>query len=88
MGAETAPNPLESARAAQGDGAESAPKFAYRRIFDKKGGENRKRAPKGPWLMLQKANALHERNVLSSHGLHRSTFGDGRLNYRVRDGIG
>lgn len=33
-------------------------------------------------------NALYEQNVLSSHGLHRSTFGDERLNYRVRNGIG
>ena len=27
-------------------------------------------------------------DVLSSHGLHRSTFGDEGLNYRVRNGIG
>ena len=33
-------------------------------------------------------NALHEQNGLSSHGLHRSTFGDGELNCRVRYGIG
>ena len=28
------------------------------------------------------------RNVLVSHGLHHSTFGDAELNYRVRNGIG
>ena len=33
-------------------------------------------------------NALHEQNALSSHGLHRSTFGEEGLNYRVRNGIG
>ena len=32
--------------------------------------------------------ALHEQNALSSHGLHRSTFGEEGLNYRVRNGIG
>ena len=41
---------------------------------------------------MQKAvfsvNALHEQNALSSHGLHRSTFGEEGLNYRVRNGIG
>ena len=35
-----------------------------------------------------KKNILYEHDVLSSHGLHRSTFGDGKLNYRVRNGIG
>ena len=39
-------------------------------------------------LVSCKQNALYEQNVLSSHGLHRSTFGDERLNYRVRNGIG
>ena len=43
-----------------------------------------KRALKG----LGSGNALHERNGLSSHGLHRSTFGDGELNCRVRHGTG
>ena len=33
-------------------------------------------------------NILYEHDVLSSHGLHHSTFGDERLNYRVRNGIG
>ena len=33
-------------------------------------------------------NALRERGALSSRGLHRSTFGDGGLNFRVRNGIG
>ena len=37
---------------------------------------------------LESGNALHERNGLSSHGLHRSTFGDGELNCRVRHGTG
>ena len=37
---------------------------------------------------LENGNALHERNGLSSHGLHRSTFGDGELNCRVRHGTG
>ena len=37
---------------------------------------------------LGSGNALHERNGLSSHGLHRSTFGDGELNCRVRHGTG
>ena len=41
-----------------------------------------------PITMTFKQNALYEQNVLSSHGLHRSTFGDERLNYRVRNGIG
>ena len=27
-------------------------------------------------------------SVLFSHGLHRSTFGDGALNFRVRNGTG
>ena len=39
----------------------------------------------GPY---ENGNALHERNGLSSHGLHRSTFGDGELNCRVRHGTG
>lgn len=43
---------------------------------------------KGPPRGLERRNALHERNFLSSHGLHRSTFGDGELNCRVRHGIG
>ena len=49
----------------------------------------------GPWPQTKRAlkalesgNALHERNGLSSHGLHRSTFGDGELNCRVRHGTG
>ena len=50
----------------------------------------------GPWPQtkkralkaLESGNALHERNGLSSHGLHRSTFGDGELNCRVRHGTG
>ena len=42
---------------------------------------------KGP-RALENGNALHERNGLSSHGLHRSTFGDGELNCRVRHGTG
>lgn len=37
---------------------------------------------------FEKRNALHEQNALSSHGLHRSTFGEEGLNYRVRNGIG
>ena len=37
---------------------------------------------------LESGNALHERNGLSSHGLHRSTIGDGALNFRVRNGTG
>ena len=45
---------------------------------------NKKRALKA----LESGNALHERNGLSSHGLHRSTFGDGELNCRVRHGTG
>ena len=45
---------------------------------------NKKRALKA----LGSGNALHERNGLSSHGLHRSTFGDGELNCRVRHGTG
>ena len=44
-----------------------------------------KKGPLGPY---ENANALHERNGLSSHGLHRSTFGDGELNCRVRHGTG
>ena len=43
---------------------------------------------KGPWRPSGNGNALHERNGLSSHGLHRSTFGDGELNCRVRHGTG
>ena len=43
---------------------------------------------KGPSRPLGSGNALHERNGLSSHGLHRSTFGDGELNCRVRHGTG
>ena len=43
---------------------------------------------KGPWGPSGNGNALHERNGLSSHGLHRSTFGDGELNCRVRHGTG
>ena len=43
---------------------------------------------KGPSRPLESGNALHERNGLSSHGLHRSTFGDGELNCRVRHGTG
>ena len=43
---------------------------------------------KGPWGPSENGNALHERNGLSSHGLHRSTFGDGELNCRVRHGTG
>ncbi len=35
-----------------------------------------------------KENALCEHDALSSHGLHRSTFGEERLNYRVRNGVG
>ena len=46
--------------------------------------QNKKRALKA----LGSGNALHERNGLSSHGLHRSTFGDGELNCRVRHGTG
>jgi hypothetical protein len=34
------------------------------------------------------ANALYEHDALSSHGLHRSTFGEEGLNFRVRNGIG
>ena len=45
---------------------------------------NKKRALRA----LESGNALHERNGLSSHGLHRSTFGDGELNCRVRHGTG
>ena len=45
---------------------------------------NKKRALEA----LESGNALHERNGLSSHGLHRSTFGDGELNCRVRHGTG
>ena len=44
-----------------------------------------KKGPLGPY---ENGNALHERNGLSSHGLHRSTFGDGELNCRVRHGTG
>ena len=33
-------------------------------------------------------NTHYVRNVLSSHGLHRSTFDDAELNCRVRNGIG
>ena len=47
-------------------------------------GPKQKRALKA----LESGNALHERNGLSSHGLHRSTFGDGELNCRVRHGTG
>ena len=47
-------------------------------------GPKQKRALKA----LESGNALHERNGLSSHGLHRSTFGDGELNGRVRHGTG
>lgn len=47
-------------------------------------GPKQKRALKA----LGSGNALHERNGLSSHGLHRSTFGDGELNCRVRHGTG
>ena len=43
---------------------------------------------KGARRPLEKANALHERNGLPSHGLHRSTIGDGELNCRVRHGTG
>ena len=43
---------------------------------------------KGALRPLGSGNALHERNGLSSHGLHRSTFGDGELNCRVRHGTG
>lgn len=43
---------------------------------------------KGKMPIRMNKNALYEQNVLSSHGLHRSTFGDERLNYRVRNGIG
>ena len=43
---------------------------------------------KGPLGPYENGNALHERNGLSSHGLHRSTFGDGELNCRVRHGTG
>ena len=43
---------------------------------------------KGPRGPSENGNALHERNGLSSHGLHRSTFGDGELNCRVRHGTG
>ena len=58
--------------------------------------ENMKELPYVQWLKVWKVrclsewikNALYEQNVLSSHGLHRSTFGDERLNYRVRNGIG
>ena len=58
--------------------------------------ENMKELPYVQWLKAWKVrclsewikNALYEQNVLSSHGLHRSTFGDERLNYRVRNGIG
>ena len=58
--------------------------------------ENMKELPYMQWLKVWKVrclsewikNALYEQNVLSSHGLHRSTFGDERLNYRVRNGIG
>ena len=39
-------------------------------------------------LFQAQKNTLYVRNVLSSHGLHRSTFGDTELNYRVRNGIG
>ena len=46
--------------------------------------QTKKRALKA----LESGNALHERNGLSSHGLHRSTFGDGELNCRVRHGTG
>ena len=47
-------------------------------------GPKQKRALKA----LESGNALHERNGLASHGLHRSTFGDGELNCRVRHGTG
>ena len=43
---------------------------------------------KGALGPSENGNALHERNGLSSHGLHRSTFGDGELNCRVRHGTG
>ena len=51
------------------------------------GGHGPKKA-KRALKALGSGNALHERNGLSSHGLHRSTFGDGELNCRVRHGTG
>ena len=51
------------------------------------GGQEPKKA-KRALKALESGNALHERNGLSSHGLHRSTFGDGELNCRVRHGTG
>ena len=51
-------------------------------------GANGPRKAKRALKTLESGNALHERNGLSSHGLHRSTFGDGELNCRVRHGTG
>ena len=52
------------------------------------GGEGHAPKQKRALKALESGNALHERNGLSSHGLHRSTFGDGELNCRVRHGTG
>ena len=52
------------------------------------GGGHAPRKAKRALKALGSGNALHERNGLSSHGLHRSTFGDGELNCRVRHGTG
>ncbi len=52
------------------------------------GGEGHGPKQKRALKALGSGNALHERNGLSSHGLHRSTFGDGELNCRVRHGTG
>lgn len=41
-----------------------------------------------PWGDAEKGSIPHGRDSLPSHGLHRSTIGDGGLNCRVRNGTG
>ena len=45
-------------------------------------------APGASALPKKEGSALRGRDALSSHGLHRSTFGEEGLNCRVRNGTG
>lgn len=46
------------------------------------------RPPAGGERPSEQKSALRERDALSSRGLPRSTFGDGGLSFRVRNGTG